>query len=69
MGTSLSQADGALLPIVFLAVEWLPIFRGADLLEGLPRLIAFWEAIGRDPLAARLIDETRAGLDQQMGRG
>ena len=69
VGFSLTQADGALIPIVLLAVEWLPIFRGPDALEGLPRLQAYWRAIAEDPIAARLIDETRSALRKQMGRG
>ena len=69
VGFSLTQADGALIPIVLLAVEWLPIFRGPDALEGLPRLQAYGRAIAEDPIAARLIDETRSALRKQMGRG
>ena len=69
VGSSLTHADGVLIPILLLAVEWLPIFRGPEALEGLPRLGAYWKAIGDDPIAARLIDETRGALRKQMGRG
>lgn len=66
VGTGLTQADGALMPILLLAVEWLPIFRGPYALEGLPRLEAYWTAIADDPIAARLIGETRAALRRQV---
>lgn len=68
VGSALTQADGALIPIIVLAAEWLPIFRGPDALAGLPRLQAWWRAIPNDPIAARLIDETRAALTTAMGR-
>ncbi len=67
VGSSLTQADGALIPILLLAVEWLPIFRGPPALEGLPRLQAYWDAIADDAIAARLIDETRGALKKEMG--
>lgn len=68
VGASLTQADGALIPILLLAVEWLPVFRGPDALEGLPKLQAYWAAIGRDAIALRLIEETRSALAKSMGR-
>jgi glutathione S-transferase len=66
VGASLTQADGALIPILLLAVEWLPIFRGPDALEGLPKLQGYWSSIVRDPIASRLIEETRAALAKSM---
>ncbi len=66
VGRALTQADGALIPVLLLAVEWLPIFRGAYSLAGLPRLEVYWRAIGKDPIAARLIEETRSALRRQM---
>ena len=69
VGTSLTQVDGALIPILLLSHEWLPIFRGPPALDGLPRLRAYWDGIGRDVIAARLIDETRGALRAEMGRG
>ena len=74
VGTGLTQADGALIPILLLAAEWLPIFRGPDLLAPVPRTRAYWEAIQKDPIGARLADETRAALRREMagpgqGRG
>lgn len=53
-------------PVLLLAVEWLPIFRGPYVLEGLPRLEAYYRAIGNDPIAARLIGETRTALRRQL---
>ena len=67
VGPSLSQADGALIPILLLVAEWLPIFRPPNpLFEDTPRLQRYWTAIGEDPIAARLIDETREALRQSM---
>ncbi len=68
VGSSLTQADGTLLPILLLAKEWLPIFRGPDPLERCPKLRAYWRDIARDPIAKRLIDETRAALVAAMKR-
>jgi glutathione S-transferase len=66
VGSSLTQADGALIPILLLVAEWLPIFRGPDLLAKRPRLGAYWQAIAKDPIAARLIEETRVALAKAM---
>jgi glutathione S-transferase len=66
VGDSLSQADGALVPILLLVVEWLPIFRGPDLMADRPRLGAYWQSICRDSVCARLIHETRTALREQM---
>jgi glutathione S-transferase len=67
IGSSLSQADGALIPSLLLVAEWLPIFRPPrPLLEEKPKLGRYWAAIGQDPIAARLIDETRQALRESM---
>ena len=71
VGGSLTQADGALLPMLQLTVEWLPIFRGPVLLAAggvRPNLAAYWRAIADDPICARLIDETRGALQSAMGQ-
>ena len=68
VGTSLTHADGTLVPILQLVDEWLPIFRGPDMWEGRPKLKGYWQEIGNDPVCARLIEETRAALRQAMGR-
>jgi glutathione S-transferase len=68
VGRSLTIADGTLIPILLLVAEWLPIFRGPDLLASRPKVAAYWRAIPNDPIAARLIDETRTALRTQMGR-
>jgi glutathione S-transferase len=70
VGKSLTQADGVLLPILLLVDEWLPIFRPpAPLLDAVPRTRAYWRLLARDPIAARLIEETRTALRQSMRRG
>jgi glutathione S-transferase len=67
VGSSLTHADGTLVPILLLVAEWMPIFRGPDLLEGRPKIAAYWASIGRDPICARLIAETRQALRKSMG--
>ncbi|MEQ8861455.1 MAG: glutathione S-transferase family protein [Pseudomonadales bacterium] len=67
-GDRLSHADGTLGPMLQLTDEWLPIFRGPDLLAGHPRVRAYWQAIQRDPHAGRVIDETRQAVLRSMGR-
>ena len=69
VGRSLTQADGALLPILLLVDEWLPIFRPPQpLLDAVPKTKAYWTAIQADPIAARLLRETRGALRQSMRR-
>jgi glutathione S-transferase len=68
VGRSLTHADGALLPILQLVDEWLPIFRGPNLWTGRPKTEAYWRTIGNDPICARLIDETRTALQTSMGK-
>jgi len=68
VGRALTTADGTLVPILLLVAEWLPIFRGPDLLATRPKTRVYWQAIARDPICARLIDETRSALRAQMGR-
>ena len=63
VGTSLSQADGALAPQLMLAFEWAPrLFDRPNPQGGLPKLSAYWSAIKNDPIARRVIDETRAAI-------
>jgi glutathione S-transferase len=68
-GQTLTHADGTLVPILLLVAEWMPVFRGPDLFEGRPKIAAYWHAIARDPICARLIDETRQALRKSMGKG
>ena len=49
-------------------VEGLPIFGGPNVLDPVPRVAAYWEAIQRDALASRLADETRAALGESVAR-
>lgn len=67
VGRSLTQADGAIAPQLVLASEWIPgLFGTPDPLETLPKLSAYWRAIQRDPIAARLIAETRDAIAEQQ---
>ncbi|MDP3745473.1 MAG: glutathione S-transferase family protein [Phenylobacterium sp.] len=67
IGRSLTQADGAIAPQLVLASEWIPgLFGTPDPLATLPRLAAYWRAIQTDPIAARLIAETRDAIAEQQ---
>lgn len=66
-GNSLTHADGTLAPILQLTAEWLPIFRGPDLLDNHPKVAAYWEAIQKDPVAGQIIVETRQAVKAAMG--
>jgi glutathione S-transferase len=59
VGTSLTQADGALAPQLVLAFEWAPrLFDRPSPEAGLPKLSGYWTAIQNDPIAGRVIRET-----------
>jgi len=63
VGGRLSQADGAIVPQLVLAGEWIPqVFGAADPMAGLPKLTAYWAAIQGDPICARLLTETREAI-------
>jgi glutathione S-transferase len=68
VGRSLTLADGTLVPILLLVAEWLPIFRGGDLLAPRRKTAAYWRAIQSDPICARLVGETRSALAAAMRR-
>lgn len=68
VGRSLTLADGTLVPILLLVAEWLPIFRGGDLLALRRKTAAYWRAIQSDPICARLVAETRSALAAAMRR-
>lgn len=69
VGASLTQADGALAPQLILATEWIPpVFGTPDPLAGLPKLSAYWTAIQTDPIAARVIGETRDAIAAEQAR-
>ena len=68
-GETITTADGTLAPILLLTAEWLPIFRGPDLLATRPKLAAYWQAIQQDEHCARVIEETRRAVRSAMGRG
>ena len=71
VGARLTWADGALLPQLMLSYEWAPaLFEGENPLGKHPKLAAYWAAIARDPIAARLLQETRDAVahEQQLAR-
>ena len=64
VGCSLTQADGALAPQLMLAFEWAPkLFDRPNPERDLPKLSAYWKAIRRDAIAARVIRETREAIE------
>lgn len=59
VGRSLTQADGALVPQLLLAFDWAPkLFGRTSPIGELPKLAAYWNAIAKDPIAARVLRET-----------
>src|SRR5579859_6828229 len=59
VGRALTIADGALLPQLQLAFDWAPkLFDRPSPISDLPKLAAYWKAIGKDPIAERLLRET-----------
>jgi glutathione S-transferase len=69
VGDRLTWADGALLPQLMLSYEWAPaLFEGENPLGKHPKLAAYWAGIGRDPIAARLLQETRDAVAHEQER-
>jgi glutathione S-transferase len=67
VGEQLTWADGALLPQLMLAYEWAPkLFDASSPLGRHPKLAAYWQGIVRDPIAARLLQETRDAVAQEQ---
>jgi glutathione S-transferase len=69
VGRSLTQADGAIVPQLILAFEWAPALFGSESPLGKhPKLAAYWTAIRRDPIIARLIGETRDAIAGEQAK-
>jgi glutathione S-transferase len=71
VGGHLTHADGALAPQLVLAYEWAPtLFERPSPLGEHPGLARYWTSIQTDPIAARLIRETREALvgEQEKAR-
>src|SRR5690242_1275211 len=63
VGRSLTQADGALAPQLMLAFEWAPrLFDRPDPRADLPKLAAYYTAVRKDPLVARVMQETHDAI-------
>jgi glutathione S-transferase len=68
-GGRLTAADGALAPQLVLAYEWAPaVFGRPSPLGKHPKLAAYWAAIQQDPIAGRVIAETRDGIRTEQER-
>ncbi|HEY1415874.1 MAG TPA: glutathione S-transferase family protein [Caulobacteraceae bacterium] len=69
VGPTLTHADGALTPQLVLSFEWAPaLFDRPSPLGEHPRLARYWAAIQKDPIAARLIAETREAIAGEQAR-
>jgi glutathione S-transferase len=69
VGERLTWADGALIPQLMLAYEWAPaLFDAPSPLGKHPKLAAYWAGIARDPIAARLLAETREAVAHEQQR-
>ena len=67
VGDTLTWADGALVPQLMLAYEWAPALFGSENPLGKhPKLAAYWTAIAKDPIAARLLKETRDAVAHEQ---
>ena len=67
VGDKLTWADGALVPQLMLAYEWAPaLFGSASPLGMHTKLAAYWAAIAEDPIAARLLRETRDAVAHEQ---
>ena len=69
VGAALTHADGAIAPQLVLAYEWAPVlFDAPSPLGKHPRLAAYWRAIQTDPIAARVIEETRVAIAGEQAK-
>ena len=67
VGEQLTWADGALIPQLMLSYEWAPaLFEGENPLGKHLKLAAYWSGIERDPIAARLLKETRDAVAHEQ---
>jgi glutathione S-transferase len=67
VGDTLTWADGALTPQLMLSYEWAPALFGSENPLGKhPKLAAYWAAIAKDPIAARVLKETREAVAHEQ---
>jgi glutathione S-transferase len=69
VGGALSLADCTLVPGFFFITRLLPMFGQANPLEKHPKLAAWWQAVQKDPNAARVIDEMGKAMAARFGGG
>jgi len=67
VGDSLTLADCAMVPAVFVVVNVLPAFRIAEPLAATPKLAQYWQAIQKDEHCSRVLVEMSEGLKASMG--
>lgn len=67
VGDRLSIADCTLVPTLFFMHNFLPAFGLENPLNGRPKLMAYWEKIQKDPVAARVLKEMADELKRRRG--
>lgn len=65
-GGKLSHADGALIAALFFGTSLLPMLGATEPLKDAPKLVAYWEAIQKDAIGARLLGEMQKALAAAM---
>jgi glutathione S-transferase len=60
VGSALSLADCAMVPTLVYLTGFLPMLGITDPLRDHPRIAAYFDAIAKDPAAARIIEEMRS---------
>lgn len=68
VGDTLTLADCALVPVLFFAERISPMFGYEDILARAPNIKAYYQAMQKDPIAARVIGELDSALNQMQGR-
>ena len=68
VGNRLSLADCCLVPILFFVVTYLPYFGIDEPLAAYPSVTAYWNAIGQNPHAGRVIAEIREAIEEKSRR-
>ena len=67
VGDKLTWADGALVPQLMLSYEWAPALFGSENPLGKhAKLARYWAVIAKNPIAARLLQETRDAVAHEQ---
>jgi len=69
VGESLTLADCAMVPTLFVLMNLSPAFGLAEPLAATPRLAQYWTEIQKDESCSRVLTEMAEGFKQMMGGG